>query len=134
VRLPDLSDVRRNEVQAKLETIDQRNSQFFDEEVLKLDRWSEDLKQGLEREIKDLDKQIREARKTAALAQSLRDKLDAQKAIKALERTRNTRRRELFDAQDAIDAQREELIANIEKQLKQRRSVRTLFCVRWALV
>ncbi len=134
MRLPDLSDVRRNEVQAKLETIDQRNSQFFDEEVLKLDRWSEDLKQGLEREIKDLDKQIREARKTAALAQSLRDKLDAQKAIKALERTRNTRRRELFDAQDAIDAQREELIANIEKQLKQRRSVRTLFCVRWALV
>jgi len=129
--VPDLSDIRRNEVQAKLNTIDQRNSQFFDEEVLKLDRWSEDLKQGLEREIKDLDKQIREARKTAALAQSLQDKLEAQKAIKALEKTRNTRRRELFDAQDAIDAQREELIANIEKQLKQRRSVRTLFAVRW---
>jgi len=34
-------------------------------------------------------------------------------------------------AQDAIDAQREELIENIEKQLKQRRSVQTLFCVRW---
>ena len=39
----------------------------------------------------------------------------------------------LFDAQDAIDAQREELIANIEKQLKQRRSVQTVFCVRWSL-
>jgi len=96
-----------------------------------LDRWSEDLKQGLEREIKEIDKQIREARKTAALAQSLQDKLAAQKVIKALEKTRNTKRRELFDAQDAIDAQREELIKNIEKQLKQRRSVQVLFSVRW---
>lgn len=33
--------------------------------------------------------------------------------------------------QDAIDAQREELIVNIKKQLKQRRSVQTLFCIRW---
>jgi adenine-specific DNA-methyltransferase len=128
---PDLSGIRQTEVQARLETIDKRNGEFFDEEVLKLDRWSEDLKQGLEREIKEIDKQIREARKTAALAQSLQDKLAEQKVIKALEKTRNIKRRELFDAQDAIDAQREELIANIEKQLKQRRSVQTLFCIRW---
>ncbi|MCH7685530.1 MAG: DEAD/DEAH box helicase family protein [Planctomycetes bacterium] len=128
---PDLSGLRQTEVQAKLDSIDKRNGEFFDEEVLKLDRWSEDLKQGLEQEIKEIDKQIREARKTAALAQSLQDKLAEQKTIKALEKTRNTKRRELFDAQDAIDAQREELIANIEKQLKQRQGVRTLFCIRW---
>ena len=119
--------------QDKKDSIDKRNGEFFDEEVLKLDRWSEDLKQGLEREIKEIDKQIREARKMAALAQSLQDKLAEQKLIKALEKTRNTKRRELFDAQDAIDAQREELIVNIEKQLKQRRSVQTLFCIRWTL-
>ncbi len=78
-----------------------------------------------------MDKQIREARKTTALAQSLQDKLAEQKVIKSLEKTRNTKRRELFDAQDIIDAQREELIENIEKQLKQRRSVQTLFGIRW---
>jgi len=130
---PDLTAIGRSEAESKLQTIDQRNSAFFDEEVLKLDRWSEDLKQGLERELKDLDKQIRESRKVAALAQSLRDKLEAQKAIKALERTRNHKRRELFDAQDAIDVQREELIANIEKQLKQERRLRVLYAVRWSL-
>jgi len=70
------------------------------------------------------------ARMTSVLAQSLQDKLEAQKVIKALEKTRNTKRRELFDAQDAIDAQREELIKNIEKQLKQRRSVKVLFTIR----
>ena len=132
--VPDLSGPRQTEVQAKLETIDKRNGEFFDEEVLKLDRWSEDLKQGLEREIKDIDKEIREARKAAALAQSLQDKLAAQKVIKALEERRNAKRRELFDAQDAIDAQREELIESIEKQLKQRRSVQTLFCIRLEII
>ena len=69
----------------------------------------------------------------AALARSLQDKLAEQKVTKTLEKTRNTKRRELFDAQDAIDAQREELIVNIEKQLKQRQSVQTLFCIRWTL-
>lgn len=129
--VPDLSGLRQTDVQAKLDAIDKRNGEFFDEEVFKLDRWSEDLKQGLEREIKEIDKQIREARKTAVLKQSLQDKLEAQKTIKALEKTRNTKRRELFDAQDAIDAQRKELIENIEKQLKQRRSVQVLFSIRW---
>jgi adenine-specific DNA-methyltransferase len=116
---------------AFLAEFDKRDRKFLDEEVLKLDRWSEDLKHGLEREIKDIDKQIREALKTAALAQSLQNKLAEQKVIKALEKTRNTKRRELFDAQDAIDAQREELIVNIEKELKRRRSVAPLFLLRW---
>ena len=60
--------------------------------------------------MRDLDKQLREIRRAAALANSLQQKLDAQKALKGLEATRNRKRRELFDAQDAIDAQREELI------------------------
>ena len=87
----------------------------------------------LGREIKEIDKQVREARKMAALAQSLQNKLAEQKVTKTLEKKSNTKRRKLFDAQDAIDAQREELIVNIEKQLKQRRSVQTLFCIRWTL-
>jgi adenine-specific DNA-methyltransferase len=85
----------------------------------------------LEREIKEIDKQIREARKTAALFQSLQDKLEVQKIIKTLERIRNNKCRELFDAQDAIDAQREELIKNIEKQLKRNSYTKTLFTIRW---
>ena len=130
----DLSDLRQKEVDEKLRENEERNSQFFDEEVMKLDRWSEDLKIGLEQEIKDLDRQIRESRKTAALAGSLKDKLAAQKTIKELERTRNQRRRELFDAQDAIDEKREELILNIEKQLGQRQVVARLFTLRWTVV
>ena len=128
---PNLAPLRNQEVQARLAEVEKRNAEFFDEEVVKLDRWSDDLKLGLEREIKDLDKDIREARKVAALATSLRDKLEAQKTIKNLESTRNRKRRELYEAQDKIDAQRDELIGRIEAQLRQRKTVVPVYTVRW---
>ncbi len=130
---PSLATLREAEVSARLGEIDTRNARFFDEEVLKLDRWSEDLKLSLEHEIKELDKQIRELRRTAALAQSLQDKLTHQKLLRDLERRRNSKRRELFDAQDAIDRQREDLIGKIEKQLKHRSETQPLFTIRWRL-
>jgi len=132
--VPDLTAVCQAEMEGKIRQIEERNGKFFDEEVIKLDRWSDDLKQGLEREIKELDKQIREVRRQAALAGSLHDKLEAQKSLKALESSRNRKRRELFDAQDAIDARRDELIARIEKQLRQRHTLRPLFVFRWRLM
>ncbi len=131
VNSPHLKKLRDAAVQERLGEIDTRNGQFFDEEVQKLDRWSEDLKLSLEHEIKELDKQIRELRRSAALAQALQDKLAHQKQLRDLERRRNGKRRELFDAQDAIDQQREDLIGKIEKRLKHTSEVRTLFTIRW---
>ncbi len=131
--VPSLAALREAEVSARLAEIDTRNCQFFDEEVLKLDRWSEDLKLSLEHEIKELDKQIRELRRTAALVQSLQEKLTYQKQLRDMERRRNLKRRELFDAQDTIDQQREELIGKIEKQLKHSSEVKSLFTLQWRL-
>ena len=131
--ITDLSTIRQTEAQKRIRQIEERNGKFFDEEVLKLDRWSDDLKEGLEREIKELDKQIREARRLAALAGSLHDKLEAQKSLKALELARSRKRRELFDAQDAIDAQRDQLIGGIEKQLRQRHEIKPVFALRWKI-
>jgi adenine-specific DNA-methyltransferase len=130
---PDLMAIRQAAVAARVQEVEGRNGQFFDEEVVKLDRWSDDLKQGLEREIKELDKQIREARRFAALAATLREKLEAQKSIKALEADRSRRRRELFEAQDTIDQQRDELIGKIERQMRQKHSTALLFSVRWTI-
>lgn len=130
-RLELLQEARTAELLAGVEA---RNGRYFDEEVAKLDHWADDLKFGLERELKELDREIREVRRTAAAAVSLTDKLAAQKEIKALETKRNRKRRELYDAQDAIDEQRDELIAQIEQQLRQTHTVQPLWCVRWSLV
>jgi ERCC4-related helicase len=110
-----------------------KNSQWFDAEVEKLYRWSEDVKSSLETEIKDLDKEIRERRRSSVLAQSLQDKLNLQKDIRELERRRTGKRRELFNAQDSIDAQREDLIGKVEEKLRQTSTVQPLFTIRWRL-
>lgn len=128
-----LADLRKTQVSESLKEVDARNVRYFDEEVTKLDRWADDLKFGLEREIKEHDKDIRESRSRAATATSLTDKLAAQKELKTLEAQRNKKRRELYDTQDTIDAERDTLIADIEKQLKREHKVQSLFTVRWRL-
>ena len=130
---PDLSQLNGPEMAKRVREVEQRNMKHFDEEVLKLDHWSDDLKQGLEREIKELDRQVREARKVAALAATLSEKLEAQKLIRTLESTRKERRKKLFDSQDEIDSRRDELIARIEVQLGQQKTVTSLFAIRWKL-
>ncbi|OGT34885.1 MAG: DEAD/DEAH box helicase [Gammaproteobacteria bacterium RBG_16_51_14] len=119
------SDIQRN--------ISERNARFFEEEADKLDGWADDLKVGLEREIKELDRQIKDARRAATTALTLEEKLSGQKNIKAIEAQRNQKRRSLFDAQDQVDKQREELIAQIEGKLQQVATVQTLFVIRWKL-
>ena len=121
---------RQNDIQRG---VSERNARFFAAEADKLDGWADDLKLGLEREIKEIDRQIKEARRAATTALTLEEKLAGQKQIKALEALRNQKRRSLFDAQDQVDKQREELIAQIEGKLEQQVDVRSLFTVRWRL-
>lgn len=113
--------------------ISERNARYFEAEADKLDGWADDLKVGLEREIKELDRQIKEARRAATAALTLEEKLAGQKEIKALEAQRNQKRRSLFDAQDEVDRQREALIAQIEGKLAQSSRDQRLFTIRWVL-
>jgi adenine-specific DNA-methyltransferase len=120
--------------EAILQAISQRNAAFFEAEAIKLDGWAEDLKVGLEREIKELDRQIREARRAATAAPTPQDKLEAQKSVKSLEGQRNARRRALFDAQDDIDRHREQLIAEMEGKLGHKTTLLELFSIRWKMI
>ena len=117
-----------------LATINQRNAEFFEAEIAKLDGWADDRKTGLEREIKEFDRRIREARRAALAAVSLEQKLEAQKEVKALEKERNTRRRALFAAQDEIDEQRDAIIAETEIRMAQKEMLTELFTIRWRLL
>ncbi len=83
---------------------------------------------------KDIDRAIREARKTASLAATLADKLAFQRTIMNLKARRGKKRRDLFDAQEDIDRQRDGLIGRIEAQLSQRKIVSLVFLFRWTLV
>ena len=113
--------------------LDERNAQYFEEETAKLDSWADDLKFGLETEIKQLDKDIKEAKKSASASMSLAAKLEQQKRLRDLEQSRNAKRRSLYEAQDDIDMQRDTLINKVEKQLQCTVNTIKLFTVKWSL-
>jgi hypothetical protein len=127
-----LADVetRKN---ALLRKINHRNLGYFEQEVQKLDAWADDLKLGLEQEIKTIDIEIKDVRRTAAASATLEEKLAQQKKQRELEAKRGKLRRELFDRQDEIEAQRNVLIGQLEGQLEQQVEERVLFTIEWEL-
>jgi len=130
----DFLEHHTRERQASIQrAVSERNARFFEDEANKLDGWADDLKIGLERELKELDRQIKEARRAATAALSLEEKLAGQKHVKSLESQRNQKRRSLFDAQDEVDAQREKLIEKIEGKMHQQTELLQLFAIRWSI-
>jgi adenine-specific DNA-methyltransferase len=130
---PTLAELTQKEQARISRNISERNAEFFEAEATKLDNWADDLKVGLEREIQDIDRQIKEARRAASAALSLEEKLAGQKQVKALENHRKERRFSLFDAQDEIDENRERLIESIEGKLKSSSQSEILFTINWSL-
>jgi superfamily II DNA or RNA helicase len=118
---------------ALLREVNQRNLAYFSQEVEKLDTWAEDLKMGLEREIKEIDKEIKEVRRIAAISATLEEKLVHQKRQRELETRRGKLRKELFTRQDEIELERNQLIEQLEMQLRQRVQERVLFTIEWEL-
>lgn len=105
----------------RIREVNQRNLGYFEVEVEKLDAWADDLKSGLENEVKELDRAIKDVRRTAAVSVTLEEKLLHQKRQRELEEKRGQLRRRIFDRQDEIDAQRNGLM-RLWKQVCQGKS------------
>lgn len=129
----DLDALTADAQKAILLEIGLRNAKIFEAEISKLETWADDRKTDLEREIKDYDRRIKETRRDSLAALSLEEKLEAQKNIKSLEKERTAKRRELFVAQDRIDEQRDQIIAETESRLSQVHKLNSLFVIRWII-
>lgn len=128
-----LDELTQRQENQQRQAISQRNAAFFEAEAAKLDAWADDLKVVLERDIKEIDRQIKEAKRAATAALTLEEKLAGQKQVKELEKLRNQKRRSLFDTQDEVDEQRDRLITQIEGKLEQTSELQPLFTIRWHL-
>jgi superfamily II DNA or RNA helicase len=113
--------------------INQRNMSYFEQEVQKLESWTDDLKMGLEQEIKDIDREIKEVRRVAAIAPRLEEKLVQLRLQRDLESKRGRLRKELLARQDELESQRNNLIGELEAQLQQAVEGRVLFTIKWNL-
>lgn len=110
-----------------------RNSEYYNDEIDKLEKWADDMKLSLEKEIKDLEAEIKLKKAESRKIVDLSYKLNLQRVIKDLEKKRNEKRRHLFEAQDQIDERKENLLNEIELRLHQNIQVKNLFILHWNL-
>ena len=116
---PDLDGLRRTNTEVKQAEIERINKEYFLQECEKLDAYSEDLKEGLQRELKDLSKQITEKKRIfkSSTDQPLAEMLKMKDEINRLEELRKKKRRELYDREDEIDTANERLQDEIRSKL-----------------
>ncbi|MGY3714925.1 SNF2-related protein [Sutcliffiella cohnii] len=129
-----LQNINKHQKEAILNYIQEKTNSFLDRELDKLDKWSRDLKDKLEIDLKEIDQEISQLQKEARTTKLVREKLELNKTVREKERKRNEMRRSLFDEQDEIDRQKENLFVDIEKRLEQKISEKHLFTIKWKII
>lgn len=129
-KLVELQTIRQN---ALLEELTQRNANWFEVEIDKLDRWAEDRRRSLQAELDELDETIKETRKAARLAPNLPEKLAKQQALRKLEAKRDEAWRNYDAASKELEKQKDSLLDEVSKRLEQKSGSQKLFVIRWSL-
>lgn len=111
----------------------ERNKEFFEQENEKIEKWSEDLKENLERELREMDNQIKDFKRQARLAPALQEKVVLLRQAQELESKRSEKRKKLFETQDEIDIKKEALLSEIQSRLNQKEHRDVLFTIRWVV-
>ena len=121
---------------AKAQTVGQiadRNRNYFESEMEKLESWADDLKESLERELREMDREIKTIKRDARQAPDLESKIAMHRLVRLLEKKRADKRQGLFETQDKIDAGKERLLQDIEGKLKAGLETTELFSIRWKI-
>ena len=129
----DLNKIEEDHYNELLQLNLEKNTIFFDQEYDKLDLWADDMKISLEKEINDLDAEIKLRKSEVRKVTELMKKVSLQRELKDLEKKRNEKRKRLFEAQDEIDNKKENLLNKIEEGLKQDITRTELFTIKWKL-
>ncbi len=112
----------------------ERNNKFFEEEMEKLDNWAEDVKAGLERELRDLAAEIKLRKSESKKTSRLEEKVRLQRLIKDLEKKRSEKRLNLYQAQDEVDEKKENLLSKVEAMLAQKIEQQKLITFHWNII
>ena len=116
-----------------LEIMANRNGQWFEIEIDKLDRWADDRRDATKSELNNLDQEIKDTKKAARLAPNLPEKLELQRKLRGIE----TKRDEAWKSYDVtcreIERQKDTLLDEISKRLEQKTGRTELFTLHWRL-
>lgn len=122
---------RKSEI---LRGISERQSVWFDEEMVKLDKWADDKRSTLKVNLRDMDDELKEIKKSIRSAANLPDKIALQRKAKKLEQNRDEAWRDYDDGARDIERLKDELIDRVEARLSQDVEEERLFSIYWTLI
>lgn len=128
-----LENLRATAQADRLKAISDRNAKFFEAELAKLDGWADDQIATSEKALKDIKKRLRELRNEAGKTSDLAEQARVQSEIADTERRQRKLRQEIFEVEDRILAQRDQLVSAIRGKLDPSIQKDTLFTIRWSL-
>ena len=114
--------------------ITDRNGEFFDEEMDKLDRWASDKRTSQRERLREFDDQIANMKKESRTARNLQEKIEIRKDVRKLESKREDAWKDYDAATKDIEKHKDGLIDKVESRLQQGTKETTLFKIRWSLV
>jgi ERCC4-related helicase len=129
-KLLDGIKARKQTILEKLATM---QSEWFDDEMDKLDNWARDKRAGLKADLKDFDDQIKELKKQIRQTGNLPDKLALQKKVRGLEQKREEAWRAYDDAAKDIEKQKDAFLDEVESRMRQDVSEQHLFTIRFTV-
>jgi ERCC4-related helicase len=116
-----------------IENCKKRNSNFFDTEIEKLDKWADDQIVSLEKELKDIKKEIKEKR-TESKRVDTTEKLKIQMLIRDLEQKQIKIKRNVESAEDEIHEKRSQIIDELSQMIEGKIKVNELFTIEWKII
>ncbi|MBL8080465.1 MAG: DEAD/DEAH box helicase [Anaerolineales bacterium] len=128
-----LSEIQTKREKELLEEMTQRNAKWFAIEIDKLDHWADDQRTSLQKDLNDLDSEIKETRKAARLASNLPEQLEKRKALQRLEAKRDEAWRSYDSASKELEKQKDGLLDEVSKRLDQSKESKDLFMIRWTI-
>jgi ERCC4-related helicase len=110
------------------------NQIHFINQSSKLHKWAEDKLASIEKELKDTKAKIKELNRQSTATENIAEQTDIQLQIKAQEKKRRNIQREIFDIEEEIELQRDELIEELKKAKEQTITTTELFTVQWEII
>ncbi len=110
------------------------NQVHFINQSTKLHKWAEDKLQSQEKELKDTKAKIKELNRQSIAIENIAEQTEIQLQIKAQEKKRRAMQRAIFDIEEEIEQQRDELIEELKKAKDQKVTTKELFTIQWEII
>lgn len=119
--------------QRQIAQLDAQNRHWFDQESDRLDRWGEDQNAAREIRVKELERQLKEARKAMRATEVFEDRITIKRETARMESDRDQAMVEFYAEKRRIGQQVDALIDDALSRLKFKPEISVLFTVEWEL-